>query len=206
LTEDQNINLVFAIGGLILVASALFSRRIGLGEIVRNILAWAAIFAVFIIGFSYQSEILAVWSRVSGEMTGANEQLIIGDTLRIRQSADGHFWVDAKVNALPVRFLIDSGATTTAMTLRTAENAGVDISESPFPVVLTTANGSVEAQRGTIKSLQVGPMIAQDLPVVVAEEFGDSNVIGMNFLSKLGSWRVEGPEMVLEPPATLPAR
>jgi len=205
LTEDQNINLVFAIGALVLVASALFSRRIGFGEIVRNILAWVAIFAVFIVGFSYQREILAVWSRVSGEMTGANEQLVVGDTLRIRQSADGHFWVDAKVNGLPVRFLIDSGATTTAMTLRTAQNAGIDISKSPIPVILTTANGSVEAQRGTIQSLQIGPMVAQDLPVVVAEEFGDSNVIGMNFLSKLGSWRVEGPVMVLEPPARTPA-
>ena len=196
---------MFAIGALVLVASALFSRRIGFGEIVRNILVWVAIFAVFIVGFSYQREILAVWSRVSGEMTGANEQLVVGDTLRIRQSPDGHFWVDAKVNALPVRFLIDSGATTTAMTLRTAQNAGIDISESPFPVLLTTANGSVEAQRGTIQSLQIGPMVAQNLPVVVAEEFGDSNVIGMNFLSKLGSWRVEGPEMVLEPPARAPA-
>tara|TARA_R110000824_G_scaffold173063_6_gene351074 strand:- start:191 stop:811 length:621 start_codon:yes stop_codon:yes gene_type:complete len=204
LTEDQNINLVFAIGALVLVASALFSRRIGFGELVRNILAWGAIFALFIVGFSYQREILAVWGRVSGEMTGANEQMVVGDTLRIRQSADGHFWVEAKVNTLPVRFLIDSGATTTAMTLRTAEQAAINISESPFPVVLVTANGSVEAQRGTIQSLQVGPMVAKDLPVVVAEEFGDSNVIGMNFLSKLGSWRVEGPEMVLEPPARVP--
>ncbi|MEJ6678081.1 TIGR02281 family clan AA aspartic protease, partial [Parasphingorhabdus sp.] len=191
MTEDQNINLIFAIGALVLVASALFSRRIGFGEIVRNILAWVAIFAVFIVGFSYQREILAVWNRVSGEMTGANEQLVVGDTVRIRQSADGHFWVDAKVNALPVRFLIDSGATTTAMTLRTAQSAGIDISESPIPVILTTANGSVEAQRGAIQTLQIGPMVAQNLPVVVAKEFGDSNVIGTNFLSKLRSWRVE---------------
>jgi aspartyl protease family protein len=205
LTEDQNISLVFAIGALVLVAGALFSRRIGFGEIVRNILAWVAIFAVFIIGFSYQREILAVWSRVAGEMTGTNEQLVEGDTLRIRQSADGHFWVNAKVNALPVRFLIDSGATTTAMTLRTAQSAGIKIGENPFPVIVTTANGSVEAKRGTIQLLQIGPMVARELPVIVAEEFGESNVIGMNFLSKLRSWRVEGAEMVLEAPGPAPA-
>lgn len=204
MTEDQNINLVFAIGALVLVASVLFSRRIGLSEIFRNILIWIAIFAVFIVGFSYQQEILAVWSRVSGEMTGANEQLVVGDTLRIRQSPDGHFWVDTMVNELPVRFLIDSGATTTAMSLATARNSGVEVNESSFPVILTTANGSVEAQRGNIQALQVGPMIARDLPIVVAAEFGESNVIGMNFLSKLRSWRVEGTEMVLEPPSGAP--
>ncbi|MGB5724483.1 MAG: TIGR02281 family clan AA aspartic protease [Parasphingorhabdus sp.] len=200
MTEDQNINLVFAIGALVLVASALFSRRMGFAEIIRTALAWVAIFAVFIVGFSYQNEILAVWNRVSGEVSGANEQLVVGDTLRIRQSADGHFWANATVNALPVRFLIDSGATTTAMTLQTARSAGIEISGSPFPVILTTANGSVEAQRGTIQSLQIGSMVAKDLPVVVAEEFGDSNVIGMNLLSQLKSWRVEGREMILEPP------
>ena len=171
----------------------------GFGEIVRTALAWVAIFAVFIIGFSYQNEIFAVWNRVSGEVTRANEQFVDCDMLRIRQSADGHFWVNATVNELPVRFLIDSGATTTAMTLQTARDAGIEISESPFPVVLTTANGTVSAQRGTIQALQIGSMVARELPVVVAEEFGDSNVIGMNFLSKLRSWRVEGTEMVLEP-------
>ena len=202
LTEDQNINLIFAIGALVLVASALFSRRLGLGEIIRTALAWVAIFAVFIVAFSYQHEILAVWNRVAGEVTGTNEQRVVGDTLRIRQSADGHFWANATVNELPVRFLIDSGATTTAMTLRTAKTAGIEISNSPFPVILSTANGSVEAQRGLIQSLQIGSMVAKDLPVVVAEEFGDANVIGMNFLSQLKSWRVEGREMIMEPPSS----
>ncbi len=200
MTEDQNINLVFAIGALILVASALFSRRIGFGEIVRSVLSWIAIFAIFIVMFSYQHEIVGVWNKVTGELTGANEQQIVGDTLKIRQSPDGHYWADAQVNGMPVRFLIDSGATTTAMTLKTAQAANIEINEGGFPTYLNTANGTVEAQRGMIQSLRVGPMTALDLPVVVAEAFGDSNVLGMNFLSEMKSWRVEGREMILEPP------
>ncbi|HEY9092694.1 retropepsin-like aspartic protease family protein [Parasphingorhabdus sp.] len=202
MTEDQSINLVFAIGALVLVASALFSRRIGFGYVVRAILSWIAIFAVFILIFSYKTELLGVWNRVTGELTGANEQKIIGQTLRLRQSADGHFWVNAQVNGTPVRFLIDSGATTTAMTLETARAANVDIDESGFPVYLNTANGMVEAQRGTIQSLRVGPMMAVEFPVVVAEAFGGSNVLGMNFLSAMDSWRVERMEMILEPPSS----
>lgn len=201
MTEDQNINLVFAIGALVLVASALFSRRIGLGEIVRSVLGWVAIFAVFIVIFSYQHELAGVWHRVTGELTGSNEQQVVGDTLIIRQSADGHYWADAQVNGMAVRFLIDSGATTTAMTLKTARAANVVINEGGFPTYLNTANGTVEAQRGTIQALKVGPMTAVDLPVVVAEAFGDSNVLGMNFLSGLDSWRVEDGEMILDPPS-----
>jgi len=204
-TEDQNINLVFAIGALVLVASALFSRRIGFGEIVRSVLGWVAIFAVFIVIFSYQHELTGVWNRVTGELTGSNEQQVVGSTLKIRQSPDGHYWADAEVNGMPVRFLIDSGATTTAMALKTAQAANVDINEGGFPTYLSTANGTVEAQRGTIGTLKVGPMTAVDLPVVVAEAFGDSNVLGMNFLSQMKSWRVEGREMILEPQSSIPS-
>jgi len=199
-TEDQNVNLVFAIGALILVASALFSYRIGFGQIVRTALSWVAIFAIFIVIFSYQKELVGVWHKVTGELTGANEQQVVGNTLRLRQSVDGHYWADAAVNDTPVRFLIDSGATTTAITLKTAQAANIDIDEGGFPIYLNTANGTVEARRGTIQSLQVGPMTAFDFPVVVSEAFGGSNVLGMNFLSAMKSWRVEGMEMILEPP------
>ena len=201
MTEDQNLNLIWAAGALVLVASALFSRRIGFGEIIRTALTWVAIFAIVLVAFSYQNEILAVWNRVTGDLTGANEQQVVGSTLKIRRSADGHYWANAEVNGHAVRFLIDSGATTTAMTLKTAQAANVEIDGGGFPTYLTTANGTVEAERALIKELKVGPMIAIDLPIVVAKEFGDSNVIGMNFLSQMKSWRVEGDEMILEPPA-----
>ncbi|MEO9469185.1 TIGR02281 family clan AA aspartic protease [Parasphingorhabdus sp.] len=200
MTEDQNINLIFAIGALVLVGSALFSRRIGLGEKVRSALAWVAIFAVFIVAFTYKDELLGVWYRVAGELTGTSQQTIVGSTLRIKQSADGHFWVNASVNGNPVLFLIDSGATTTAMNLKTARATGVEVDEDGFPSYVSTANGEVEVRRGRIQSLDLDLMATTDFPVIVAEEFGDTNVLGMNFLSAMQSWRVEGQEMVLEPP------
>lgn len=202
MTEDQNINLVFALGALVLVASALFSRRIGLGEMVRSALAWIAIFAVFIVAFTYRDELTGVWYRVTDELTGASNQDVVGTTLRIRQSMDGHFWVNAKVNDTPVRFLVDSGATTTAMNLNTARETGIEINEGGFPSYVSTANGTVEVRRGRIQSLDLDLMAASDFPVIVAEEFGDTNVLGMNFLSAMKSWRVEGNEMILEPPGS----
>ena len=199
MSEDQTLNLVFAVGMLVLVVSVLFARRTSFRDVLRGILGWVVIFAVFILGFSYQEELRAVWNRVAGQMAGGGQQ-VRGDTLEIAQSNDGHFWVTADVNGTPVRFLIDSGATTTAMNRGTADDAGLTVTDGGFPVILTTANGMVEAHRATIDSLVVGNIVANDFPVVVAEAFGDTNVLGMNFLSQMESWRVERNRMILVPP------
>ncbi|MBL7325885.1 TIGR02281 family clan AA aspartic protease, partial [Escherichia coli] len=37
------------------------------------------------------------------------------------------------------------------------------------------------------------------LPLVVGDSFGDLDVLGMNFLSRLKSWRVEDRTLILEP-------
>jgi aspartyl protease family protein len=47
--------------------------------------------------------------------------------------------------------------------------------------------------------LRLGDIAARGLGVVVSPAFGDTDVLGMNFLSKLKSWRVEGQTLILEP-------
>ena len=65
--------------------------------------------------------------------------------------------------------------------------------------MIETANGTVEARRGNIQKLAIGPLETEDLDVVVSESFGDLDVLGMNFLSRLHSWRVENRTLILEP-------
>jgi aspartyl protease family protein len=95
--------------------------------------------------------------------------------------------------------LIDSGATVTAISERTAREAGVDVGRGLAPIVLRTANGTAPAETGAIAELKVGNIAARNLRVVTSPGLGDLDVLGMNFLSKLESWRVEGRTLVLVP-------
>jgi aspartyl protease family protein len=143
-------------------------------------------------------------SRVAGKL-GLNGQEVVGDELRVRMSRDGHFWVDARVNGVERRMLIDSGATITALSASTVAQAGVGSDASLMPVIMQTANGAVRATTGTVDRLEIDGIEARDLKIVTSPALGEINVIGMNFLSQLASWRVEGRTLILTPKREPPA-
>jgi aspartyl protease family protein len=112
---------------------------------------------------------------------------------------DGHFWVVASINGVKTRMLIDSGATVTAISSATAQSARVDTGTGLTPVMLRTANGVAPARTGAIDELRVGNILARNLRIVTSPGLGRLDVLGMNFLSKLESWRVEGRTLILVP-------
>lgn len=191
--------IIWYLAVLVLVGSALFSRRVKLRSAIGMILAWVGIFTVVLTIASYQDDIAMLATRVTADVTGKNRQSIEGGRLRIAVSSDGHYWAEGTINDAPTRFLIDSGATITALSVETARAASIDIDTQRAPLILETANGTVEAQRGVAGRIAVGPIVAHDLPVVISPAFGSVNVIGMNMLSRLKSWRVANREMILEP-------
>jgi aspartyl protease family protein len=126
-------------------------------------------------------------------------QMVEGKETRIRMAANGHFFADVAINGVRRRMLIDSGATVTALSAKTAREAGLRTEEGLMPVMIQTANGAVPARTAEVPELRLGNIVARDLAVVVSPAFGDIDVIGMNFLSKLKGWRVEGRTLILTP-------
>lgn len=124
---------------------------------------------------------------------------VTGKETRVRMSPDGHFWVTVRFGDTTRRMLVDSGATVTALSADSASDAGLDVQQPAFPILIRTANGTIHAQTSTIDEMRLGNVVARALPVVVSPAFGDVDVLGMNFLSRLQSWRVEGNTLILVP-------
>lgn len=195
----QAADTIWYVLALVLVGSALATRRFSLRNALGMVLGWIGVFLIVFILFSYRSELGMVADRVRSELTGQSQQRIEGKALHIQRSLDGHYWANGTINGTPARFLIDSGASVTGLSEETAIAAGLDIDSGGFPVIMQTANGRIQARRSSVARLEIGSIEARDLPVVVSPAFGNVNVIGMNLLSQLKSWRVEGGEMVMEP-------
>ena len=130
---------------------------------------------------------------------GMPEQRIVGEETYVPLAGDGHYWLMAEVNGVPTRFLIDTGATLTALSAKSADAAGLEPRTGGLPVMLNTANGTVTAELTTLDRLEFGSIEAQGLDAIIAPNLGNTNVLGMNFLSRLAGWRVENGDLILTP-------
>lgn len=195
---DQAVHVIYLIGALVLVGSALMVRRIPLASGLKMFVGWVLIFGAAFVIFTMKDEFLALGDRVMLEARGGAvpEEAGPPGEVRVRQAADGHFWVDAELNGRTVRFLIDSGATTTSLSRATAQRAGITPSRGSRAAV-QTANGIVTVERGRAETLRIGSIERRDVAVHVSDAFGDLDVIGMNFLSTLSGWSVEGRTLVM---------
>lgn len=179
-------------------AGAILARRgVRIGEFVRtgSTLALVGILVVVVLQLSRLDPRL----EVAVPQIGLPEQVVEGGETRIPLARDGHFWLRAELNGVPANFLVDTGATLTAVSSGLAERAGLEPRRGGLPVTIGTANGPVAAQLATIEELRFGNVAARGLDVVIAPTLGETNVVGMNLLSRLASWRVEGSTMILVP-------
>jgi aspartyl protease family protein len=188
---------VYALLLIVLIAAGLIARRLPLRQYAKMIGAWIAIFFLIFVIFSFRPEMAMMWDRVKGELTGAPRQSMEGDKLRLVRQDDGHFWLRASINGVNADFMDDSGATVTAMGDALARQTNVQLDGRK--ILLETANGQIEARTGNIAEFRIGDFQIDDLDVVVGDNFGDVNVVGMNFLDSFSSWKVQGDVMELTP-------
>ena len=194
MTNDLMLGGVYLLMAIMLVLGALMSRREPAARLFTMALAWVAIFGAGFILFTFRDNLGWVAQRLRAEAVGT--PVTQGGETRIPLAVDGHFWVTADVNGRDVRFLVDSGATMTTIDRATAVAAGVAIDPNRNQLV-RTGNGVIRVSRGRAESLQVGDIERRDIAVQISES-DNLNVLGMNFLSSLDRWGVEGRWLVLE--------
>jgi aspartyl protease family protein len=193
MTNDLMLGGVYILMAMMLVAGSLMARREPAARMFTMALAWVAIFAAGFVLFTFRDNFGWVAQRLKAEAIGTPVEQ--GLETRIPMAIDGHFWVDAKLNGRDVKFLVDSGATTTTIDRETAKNAGIDISARRDRAV-RTGNGVIRVASGRADVLAIGGITRRNVALEIAQN-DDLNVLGMNYLSSLSRWGVEGRWLVL---------
>ena len=179
------------------IGSLMVRRKVPLGLMVRraSTVVLGGVLLIVVLQLSRFDSRL----EIAVPQFGLPEQIVEGGETRIPMAPDGHFWLRAQINGVPANFLVDTGATLTAISQDLADRAAIEPRPGGLPVTINTANGPVSAKLSTIGEMRFGSVAARGLDVVIAPSLGQTNVVGMNLLSRLASWRVEGNTMILVP-------
>ena len=122
---------------------------------------------------------------------------VLGEAIEIRRGADGHYHWPGSVNGRAVDFLVDTGATGTAISAALASELGL---EPVGSVQSNTAGGVVTGQVVRVDVLLQGGVTAQRLRVVALRALGANPLLGMDVLGRL-RWQQRDGVLRIEPGA-----
>jgi aspartyl protease family protein len=203
LDDDQLLGLLYLV--LLLAFIVGFGRwRRGLSGGFRHLAIWALIVLGLVALYTYRAPLQRFAAPVLHELDPSRVvEVVEADGARelvIRRGPDGHFHLDADANGIPVRFLVDTGATSTVLTIADAERSGIDTLTLEFDRPVRTANGIAFYARAMLDSLEIGPFRLSNVAVgVMPEDALDTSLLGMSTIDRFSGWRIAGDEMVLVP-------
>jgi aspartyl protease family protein len=109
--------------------------------------------------------------------------------LILSQAEDGQFLAHLRINKLPLLGIVDTGASSLALSSIHARMAGIK-PEDGVAGRAHTAQGVVEIRRVKVHLLQLGGLILHDVDAVVLEgEYPLKPLIGMNVLQRFSMQR-----------------
>lgn len=143
------------------------------------------------------------------EIDGKKQRLVLGDhavssggsggAAAVTLTADGRgqFLTHGSINGAAMRFMVDTGASSVAVSATDAVRAGIDYRGKGRPGAMSTANGIVQAWSVPGNTVRVGDITLNQVDVTVSEGSMPFGLLGMSFLNRLEMKR-DGDTMTLK--------
>lgn len=139
---------------------------------------------------AYQAEVLANGYQ-------SNDNSYSGqDVVELKREPDGHFYADVEINNMPIRILVDTGASGIALTREDARRAGLSVSVGMFDVVGEGASGDVKGEFAMLDTVRLGKETARQVPAVILDG-GNQSLLGQSFLRQFETVEIKGDRMIL---------
>ncbi len=106
-----------------------------------------------------------------------------GDEIVIPVGPGGHFVASGAINGRTTRFVVDTGATTIAMSREEAERLGLDLNQGTA-VPISTAGGMVTGRALMLRSVRMGDVEVHNVQAVVTPAAMPYVLLGNSFLGR----------------------
>lgn len=161
-----------------------------------QLLAWGGIFLVIIIGYAFRFELNYVTQRVISVIIPSYNWVNTGE-LVISRNNDGHFYINALVNGVEIKFMIDTGASDVALTTKDASSLKFDLSKLNYNKTYSTANGTSSAALIILDSVKIGDGIFKNVEAHVGTGGLDISLLGMSVLERFKIFKIDRDILIL---------
>jgi aspartyl protease family protein len=192
----ESVMLTGTIGSrAILVVNGGAPKTVAIGEKVQNVRLLSLQDGQAVVESAGQRITLRMDSPVSvGAGGGSNAS---GSRIVLNADSRGHFMASGAINGRSgVSFMLDTGATTVAMSVADATRIGLDYQKGT-PVRMNTANGVALGYRLRLDAVRVGDVEVRDVDAIVSQQPMPYVLLGNSFIGRF-SMRRDAEQMVLE--------
>jgi aspartyl protease family protein len=135
----------------------------------------------------------------SVSQTTAAEMLQLNAATALKAGQNGHFIVKAEINGRNVKVMVDTGASAVALSYEDAKDIGLHPGNLDYNIPVSTANGMVKAAGVNLDKVEIDGVRVSDVQgLVMPDGAMRGSLLGMSFLSKLKSFKVEDGVLYLK--------
>ncbi len=179
----------------LLIVDGGFPKAVAVGEVHKGIKVVAIQGEQITLEVGGKRVAMRVGDAPASVGSGAGAQLS-GSRVVLTAGPGGHFMTDGQINGRTVQFMVDTGATTIAMSVADAKRIGLDY-QNGQTVQMSTANGVTQGWRVTLNTVRVGDVMVSGVEAVVSPGGMPYVLLGNSFLSRFQMNR-NNDQMVLE--------
>jgi aspartyl protease family protein len=175
--------------GSVLVVWFVAQNRASLGKLAQQALIWGLIFVGALAA-------VGLWEDIR-QTVRPMQSVVSGDRIELPRAPDGHYYLTAEVSGVPVRFVVDTGASQIVLSQEDAERIGIDTKSLAYLGRAYTANGEVRTAPVRLENLVVGSVRHENLRAVVNEGDMGQSLLGMDYLQRFASIEITGGRLIL---------
>lgn len=203
INNDQFANALYLMPiAALLSAGILAGSRGSMPTVLRQLAIWLVIILCLVSVYLYRYDLQRFGDRLlAGLMPGRAVVVTTQDGAQeviLNKSMSGHFETNALINGAQVHMLVDTGASSVVLSHADAQAVGINPENLSYTVSVMTANGRTSAAPTRLSEIAIGPIVRRNISALVAQEGQlDQSLLGMTFLSTLGSLQMQTDELKL---------
>ncbi len=194
--EDGPYIVQLLVVGIVLLLGAL-SVRGQAWAVAAKAGLWFGLILAVALGYGFRHELRDAGERALAIIVPSHGYRADADSVSFPVASDGHYWVNARVNGLSFRFMVDTGASSVVFGKDDARRLGFDAAGLRFDRTVSTANGLARAATIRLRELTIGPITVANLPALVNEGELSSPLLGMRALERLSSVEISNGTLTL---------